>query len=86
MNYNGAGNATSIGGAQSFDNQYTVDGAVIMDNIRGTPNNLFVEDAIQETTTNVASISAEYGRFRAASSTRSRSRAATTSRAPSGRR
>jgi outer membrane receptor protein involved in Fe transport len=57
------GNALTIGGAPTFDNLYTVDGAVITDNIRATPNNLFVEDAIQETTTNVNGISAEYGRF-----------------------
>jgi hypothetical protein len=63
VNYNGVGQAASISGAQTFDNQFTVDGAVIMDNIRGTPNNLFIEDAVQETTTSVASISSEYGRF-----------------------
>ena len=57
------GNALTIGGAPTFDNLYTVDGAIITDNIRATPNNLFVEDAIQETTTNVNGISAEYGRF-----------------------
>ena len=57
------GNALTIGGAPTFDNLYTVDGAVITDNIRATPNTLFVEDAIQETTTNVNGISAEYGRF-----------------------
>ncbi len=64
VNYNGVGQAASISGAQSFDNQFTVDGAVIMDNVRGTPfNQLYVEDAVQETTTSVATISAEYGRF-----------------------
>ena len=40
-----------------------VDGAVINDNIRGTPYNLFIEDAIQETTTSSSAISAEFGRF-----------------------
>ncbi len=58
-----AANALVISGAQSFDNVFTVDGAVINDNVRSTPNNLFVEDAIQETTTSVTSISAEFGRF-----------------------
>ena len=53
----------TISGGQTFDNLFTVDGAVVMDNIRGTPNNLFIEDAIQETTTSVNSVSAEYGRF-----------------------
>jgi hypothetical protein len=57
------GNAATISGGQTFDNLFTVDGAVVMDNIRGTPNNLFIEDAIQETTTSVNAVSAEYGRF-----------------------
>jgi len=59
----GLANAISVSGAPTFDNLYTVDGAVITDNIRATPNNLFIEDAIQETTTSVNGISAEYGRF-----------------------
>ncbi len=59
----GLANAVTISGAQTFDNLFTVDGAVVQDNIRGTPNNLFVEDAIQETTTSVNSVSAEFGRF-----------------------
>ena len=40
-----------------------MNGVVIQDNIRGTPNNLFIEDAIQETTTSTLGVSAEYGRF-----------------------
>ncbi len=59
----GLGNAFTISGAPTFDNLFTVDGAVIIDNVRATPNNLFIEDAIQETTTSVSSVSAEYGRF-----------------------
>jgi hypothetical protein len=59
----GLGNAATISGGQTFDNLFTVDGAVVTDNIRGTPNSLFIEDAIQETTTSVNSVSAEYGRF-----------------------
>ncbi len=59
----GLGNAATISGGQTFDNLFTVDGAVVTDNLRGTPNNLFIEDAIQETTTSVNSVSAEFGRF-----------------------
>ncbi|MEO6323891.1 MAG: carboxypeptidase regulatory-like domain-containing protein [Thermoanaerobaculia bacterium] len=59
----GPGGNITISGAQSFDNVFTVDGAVIQDNVRATPNNLFIEDAIQETTTSVTAISAEFGRF-----------------------
>ena len=60
---NGVSSVVTISGAQSFDNLFTVDGAVVMDNVRGTPNNLFVEEAIAETTTSTSSISAEFGRF-----------------------
>lgn len=63
VNQNGPNAAFTISGAQSFDNLFTVNGAVIVDNIRGTPYNLFIEDAVQETTTSSAAISAEYGRF-----------------------
>jgi hypothetical protein len=63
VNQNGPNGAYTISGGQSFDNQFTVDGAVIVDNIRGTPYNLFIEDAIQETTTSTSAISAEVGRF-----------------------
>ena len=54
---------TTISGAQTFDNLFMVNGVNVMDNIRGTPNNLFIEDAIAETTTSSSGISAEYGRF-----------------------
>jgi Carboxypeptidase regulatory-like domain len=59
----GLGNAFTISGGPTFDNLFTVDGAVIIDNVRATPNNLFIEDAIQETTTTVSGVSAEFGRF-----------------------
>jgi outer membrane receptor protein involved in Fe transport len=63
VNSNGPNGMITISGAQSFDNLITVNGVVITDNIRGTPNNLFIEDAIQETTTSTSGISAEFGRF-----------------------
>ena len=56
-------NGLQISGGQSFDNLYTVDGAVIQENLRGQPHNLFIEDAIQETTVQTGAISAEYGNF-----------------------
>ncbi len=40
-----------------------VDGAVVNENLRGQPQDLFIEDAIQETTVLTGSVSAEYGRF-----------------------
>ncbi len=62
VNNNGP-NGLSIAGAQSIENLYTVNGVVIVDNVRQVPNNLFIEDAIQETTTMTSAVSAEYGRF-----------------------
>jgi hypothetical protein len=62
-NANGPRGAATISGGQSFENLFTVNGVVVTDNIRGTPNSLFIEDAIQETTTTTSSVSAEYGRF-----------------------
>jgi hypothetical protein len=60
---NGVAPVVTISGGQSFDNLFTVDGAVVTDNVRGTPNNLFIEDAIAETTTSTSTVSAEFGRF-----------------------
>jgi hypothetical protein len=53
----------SISGQQSSDNLFLVNGVVITENLRGQPFDLFIEDAIEETTTSVSSVSAEYGRF-----------------------
>jgi hypothetical protein len=58
-------NATQvvINGAFAFDNVFMVNGVDINDNLFGTPLNLFVEDAIEETQVLTSGISAEYGRF-----------------------
>ena len=53
----------SISGAPSYDNVYLVNGVVVNENLRGQPHDLFIEDAIQETTVLTGGISAEYGRF-----------------------
>ncbi len=53
----------SISGAMSFENLWTVNGVVVNENLRGQPLDLFIEDAIQETTTQTGGISAEFGRF-----------------------
>ncbi|HEY4229519.1 MAG TPA: TonB-dependent receptor, partial [Thermoanaerobaculia bacterium] len=55
--------ALVISGAQSFESLFLVDGAVVNENIRGQPQDLFIEDAIQETTVLSGGVSAEYGRF-----------------------
>lgn len=59
----GPSNNITISGAMSFENVFLLNGVQITDNVRGTPFNLFIEDAIQETTVSTSGISAEYGRF-----------------------
>ncbi|HEX7680180.1 MAG TPA: carboxypeptidase regulatory-like domain-containing protein, partial [Thermoanaerobaculia bacterium] len=56
-------NGNSISGAMSYDNLYLVNGAVVNENLRGQPHQLYIEDAIQETTVLTGGISAEFGRF-----------------------
>ncbi len=52
-----------ISGAMSYDSIYLVNGAIVNENLRGQAHNLFIEDAIQETTVQTGGISAEYGHF-----------------------
>jgi len=59
----GPGGGITIAGAMSFENLWTINGIVINENVRGQELPLFIEDAIQETTTQVSGVSAEYGRF-----------------------
>ena len=53
----------SIAGSMSFQNLFMINGVTVNENLRGQPNNLYVEDAIQETTVASAGVSAEFGRF-----------------------
>jgi len=62
-NANGTRNRLLIAGAPFWDSMFLVDGAVVNDNLGGQPHELFVEDAIEETTVLVGAISPEYGRF-----------------------
>ena len=57
-----AGQVT-ISGAFAYDNVFLVDGVDDNDNLFGTSNNLFIEDAIEETQVLTSGISAEFGRF-----------------------
>ena len=59
----GPGGNLVISGAMSFDSLYLVNGAIVNENLRGQAHDLFIEDAIQETTVQTGSISAEYGHF-----------------------
>ena len=52
-----------VAGAFAYDNVFLIDGVDVNDNLFGTPNNLFIEDAIEETQVLTSGVSAEYGRF-----------------------
>ncbi len=58
----GLGNIT-ISGAPTYENLFLVNGVVLNENLRGQAFELYIEDAVQETTTATAGVSAEYGRF-----------------------
>jgi hypothetical protein len=60
---NGPRNAITISGANSYDNLFMINGVTINENIRGTNIPLYIEDAVEETTTSISGITAEYGRF-----------------------
>ena len=59
----GPSGAYSIAGAMSFESLFMVNGVNVSENLRGQANDLYIEDAIQETHVATAGISAEYGRF-----------------------
>lgn len=63
VNLNGPNGAITVAGGMSYDSTFTVNGVNIQDNIRGTPTAVYIEDAIQETSTMTSGVSAEYGRF-----------------------
>jgi len=52
-----------IAGAFAYDNVFLLNGVDINDNLFGTANNLFIEDALDEVQVLTSGISAEYGRF-----------------------
>src|SRR5262245_6052502 len=53
----------SISGGFAFDNVFLIDGVDVNDNIFATANDLYIEDAVDETQVLTSGISAEYGRF-----------------------
>ena len=52
-----------LAGAVSSESLYLLNGAPNMDGVTGKFLALYIEDAIQETTTSLSNVSAEYGRF-----------------------
>jgi outer membrane receptor for ferrienterochelin and colicin len=59
----GPGGAVTISGGQSYENLWLVNGVVVNENVRQQALPLFIEDAVQETTTTSSGVSAEFGRF-----------------------
>src|SRR5437773_1574829 len=59
----GPSGAYSISGSMSFENLFMINGVNVSENLRGQAYDLYIEDAIQETTVATAGVSAEYGRF-----------------------
>ncbi len=57
------GGQVEISGGIQYDNLFLLNGADFNDSVFGNPDNLFIEDAIQETQVLTSGISAEYGRF-----------------------
>jgi hypothetical protein len=56
-------NQLTISGGFAYDNVFLVDGVDINDNLFGSANNVYIEDAIDETQVMTSGIAAEYGRF-----------------------
>ncbi|HEX6973793.1 MAG TPA: hypothetical protein VF147_05290, partial [Vicinamibacterales bacterium] len=57
------GTQVTIGGSWAYDNVFLIDGVDVNDNVLGQPNNLFLEDSVQEVQVLTSGLSAEYGRF-----------------------
>ena len=56
-------NQVTISGAVAYDNVFLLDGVDIGDNLLARPDDLFVEEAIDQTQVLTSNISAEFGRF-----------------------
>ena len=56
-------NQLTISGGFAYDNVFLIDGVDVNDNLLGTSNDLFIEDAIGEVQVLTSGVSAEYGRF-----------------------
>lgn len=59
----GPGGNVTFSGAMSFEGLFLLDGVVLNETLRNQASLVFIEDAIEETKTSTAAISAEYGRF-----------------------
>jgi len=62
-NSTGPGGNITFSGAMSYEGLFLLNGVVLNETLRNQPSLLFIEDAIAESKTSTAAISAEYGRF-----------------------
>ncbi|HVZ20454.1 MAG TPA: hypothetical protein VG871_05305, partial [Vicinamibacterales bacterium] len=53
----------TIGGGFAYDNVFLVDGVDVNDNVLGQPNNLFIEEGIDQVQVATSGVGAQYGRF-----------------------
>jgi len=53
----------TISGGFAYDNVFMINGVDVNDNLFGTANTVYIEDAIEQTSVLTSGISAEYGRF-----------------------
>ena len=60
---NGPDGNVTFSGAASYEGLFLLNGVVLNETLRNQERLLFIEDAIEETKTSTAAISAEYGRF-----------------------
>lgn len=59
----GPGGNVTFSGAMSYEGLFLLNGVVLNETLRNQASLVFIEDAIEETKTSTAAISAEYGRF-----------------------
>lgn len=62
-NSQGPGGNITFSGAMSYEGLFLINGVVSNETLRNQSTLLFIEDAVEETKTSTAAISAEYGRF-----------------------
>ena len=53
----------TISGGFAYDNVFMINGVDVNDNLFGSAQNVFIEDAVEQTSVLTSGISAEYGRF-----------------------
>jgi carboxypeptidase family protein/TonB-dependent receptor-like protein len=57
------GSQVTIAGGFAYDNVFMINGVDVNDNVFGTANPVYIEDAVEQTSILTSGISAEYGRF-----------------------